>query len=42
MKKKKSLLTIMNCTKDLNFALKYKEWTVKDWKKVIWLDETVS
>ena len=24
----------------MNFALKYKEWTVEDWKRVIWSDET--
>lgn len=22
------------------FALKYKHWTIEDWKKVIWIDET--
>jgi DDE superfamily endonuclease len=24
----------------LAFALKYKEWTVEDWKRIIWSDET--
>ena len=24
----------------MEFALKYKDWTVEDWKRVIWLDET--
>ena len=22
------------------FVLKYKDWTLEDWKKVIWTDET--
>jgi hypothetical protein len=24
----------------LNFALKYKDWTVEDWTRVIWSDKT--
>ena len=24
----------------MEFAKKYKDWTVKDWKRVIWSDET--
>jgi hypothetical protein len=24
----------------LDFVLKYKDWTVKDWKRIIWSDET--
>lgn len=24
----------------LQFALRYKDWTIKDWKNVIWTDET--
>src|SRR5215813_504262 len=39
-KKKKPLLTVAYRRKQLAFALKYKEWTVEDWKRVIWLDET--
>lgn len=23
-----------------DFAVKYKDWTVEDWKRVIWTDET--
>ena len=30
----------MHRNKHLNFALKYKEWTVEDRKRVIWLDKT--
>ena len=40
MKKKKPFLNAMHRKKCLNFALKYKEWTVEDWKGVIWSDET--
>ena len=40
MKKKKPFLSAIHRKKYLNFALKYKEWTVEDWKRVIWLDET--
>ncbi len=39
-KKKKPLLSAMHRKKCLAFALKYKEWTVEDWKRVIWSDET--
>ena len=24
----------------LAFAIKYKNWTIEDWKRVIWTDET--
>src|SRR5216684_1114324 len=39
-KKKKPLLSAMHRKKCLAFALKYKEWTVEDWKRIIWSDET--
>lgn len=39
-KKKKPLLTAVHRKKRLAFAEKYKEWTVEDWKRVIWSDET--
>jgi transposase len=39
-KKKKPLLTTVHRKKRLAFALKHKEWTVEDWKRVIWSDET--
>ena len=39
-KKKKPLLAARNKKKQLAFALKYQEWTVEDWKRVIWSDET--
>jgi hypothetical protein len=39
-KKKKPLLTIAHRKKRLAFALRHREWTVEDWKRVIWSDET--
>jgi transposase len=40
VKKKKPLLGVRHMKKRLAFAEKYKEWTVEDWKRVIWSDET--
>ena len=40
VKKKKPLLSARHRQRRLAFALKYKEWTVEDWKRVIWSDET--
>ena len=40
MKKKKPLLSSSHKKKRLVFALKYQHWTVEDWKRVIWSDET--
>jgi len=40
VKKKKPLLSARHRQKRLAFALKYREWTVEDWKRVIWSDET--
>src|SRR3979490_817342 len=39
-KKKKPLPTAVHRKKWLAFALRHKEWTVEDWKRVIWSDET--
>jgi hypothetical protein len=39
-KKKKSLLSAVHCKKCLAFTLKYQNWTVEDWKKIIWSNET--
>src|SRR5713226_1137107 len=38
-KKKKPLVSAMHRKKCLAFALTYKEWTMEDWKRVIWSDE---
>ena len=40
VKKKKPKLNARHIKRRLAFALKYKEWTVEDWKRVIWSDET--
>jgi transposase len=40
VKKKKPLLTTRHRKARLEFAQKYSEWTVEDWKRVIWSDET--
>jgi transposase len=40
VKKKKPLLSVNHRKRRLSFALKYQHWTVEDWKRVIWSDET--
>lgn len=40
VKKKKPLLSKGHKKRRLAFALKYQHWTVEDWKRVIWSDET--
>ena len=40
MKKKKPLLSTRHRQRRLAFALKYRNWTVEDWKRVIGSDET--
>src|SRR3979490_1129390 len=39
-KKKKPLLIAVHRKNRLAFALRHKEWTVEDWKRIIWSDET--
>ena len=39
-KKNKTLLAARNHKKRLDFAMRHKDWTVEDWKRVIWSDET--
>ena len=39
-KKKKPRLTPAHGKARLNWALAHSEWTMDDWKKVIWSDET--
>jgi len=36
----KPALRAKNVAKRLEWALKYKDWTVQDWKRVIWSDES--
>src|SRR6266850_2309912 len=40
VKKKKPLLTTRHKRERLDFAVMHKDWTVEDWKRVIWSDET--
>src|SRR6266568_3076492 len=40
VKKKKPLLTARHKRARMDFALAHKDWTVEDWKRVIWSDET--
>lgn len=39
-KPKKPALTARHRKARLDFALRHKEWTIEDWKKVVWSDET--
>jgi hypothetical protein len=32
--------SVKNIKERLNFARRHKDWTVKDWKRVIWSDKT--
>ena len=40
VKKKKPLLSKGHQKRRLAFALKYQHWTIDDWKRVLWSDET--
>ena len=40
VKSKHPLLSAKHCKAYLDFAYAYKDWTVDDWKRVIWSDET--
>ena len=40
IKQKKPLLSARHTRLRLEFARKYKDWTLDDWKRVIWSDET--
>jgi transposase len=40
VKKKKPLLSAKHKRNRMDFALAHKDWTVEDWKKVVWSDET--
>jgi len=40
VKAKKPLLTKRHRRERLDFALAYQDWTVEDWKTVVWSDET--
>lgn len=40
VKQSRPLLSARHIKKRLEFALKYESWTVADWKRVLWSDET--
>ena len=40
VKKKKPLLSKKHWQAHLNFALAHQYWTMEDWKRVVWSDET--
>ena len=40
VKSKHPLLSVKHCKACLNYAYAHKDWTVEDWKKVVWSDET--
>src|SRR5215469_9793508 len=40
VKKKRPSLSKRHRRERLDFAIGHKDWTVEDWKKVIWLDQT--
>jgi transposase len=40
VKKKRPKLTKRHRRERMDFALAHKEWTVEDWKRVVWSDET--
>ena len=40
VKKKRPLLSKKHRRNRLDFALAHKDWTLEDWKRVIWSDET--
>ena len=40
VKRKHPFLSAKHCKTHLNYAYAHKDWTVKDWKRVVWSDET--
>lgn len=38
--KKKPFISALNIKKRLDFALSHKDWTVDQWKRILWTDET--
>ena len=40
VKKKCSFLSAKHCKVRLNYAHAHKDWTVEDWKRVVWSDKT--
>ena len=40
VKKKHPLLSRRHRKERMDFAVSHKEWTLEDWKRVVWSDET--
>jgi len=40
VKRKRPLLTKKHMRERLDFAIAHQDWTLEDWKKVVWSDET--
>ena len=40
VKSKRPLLSVKYCKAYLDFAYAHKDWTLEDWKKVVWSNET--
>ena len=40
VKRKRPLLSAKHRKAHLNYAHAHKDWTVEDWKRVVWSDET--
>jgi len=40
VKSKQPLLSVKHCKAHLDFAYAHKDWTLEDWKKVVWSNET--
>ena len=40
VKKKKPILSRRHMQDRLDFALAHQQWTLEDWKRVVWSDET--
>ena len=38
--RKKPFISVINKTKRLAWAMKRKDWTIEDWKKIVWTDES--
>ena len=39
VKKKKPLLLQKHKKERIDFVIRHKDWTLEDWKRVVWLDE---